>query len=532
MKRFIVFLLAAQMLLSAAACSKNESSETTPDTAAPVKETEAYVTEGAETEPAEPAETKFDRTTVSDNLPDITFNGRDFRFIANDDAMFQLVAEDYTGIETNDVIFDRNKRVEDRFDVKITAFTTGGESQDALHQFCAVDEHIAEVADVWSRMGLSLAGDSRCLDWMQIPYIDWDKPWWNKDANADGIINGRMFNVTGEMAITAMQYTWALAYNMELLEDNGYPTEVIYDLVLDGNWTLDKMIEICSGIYTDKNGNSLRDPDDVYGFASFVSIGSGVPGVYGARSMPWVQAAGERFYTFNEDRTSAQITLGTEKVYSLLEKLLYLHYNTEGGIAYANRENSDANDAHALNGFMNGLVGIYPTTFQSCFTSFTDLGFDYGMLPYPKYDTAQEKYYTVPFEAYSIYQLPCTLPLEDFGMVGVIMEALNAESWKTVSVTYYDKAMKGRYSTDETTAEIIDLIMESRLFEWGYQVAIFAPGYAKTPFVFSCMIADNNVDLASTLAEHWDNSMTALDLCIYFYDDEYVNPLLLENEGK
>jgi len=83
------------------------------------------------------------------------------------------------------------------------------------------------------------------------------------------------------------------------------------------------------------------------------------------------------------------------------------------------------------------------------------------------------------------------------------MEALNAESWKTVSLTYYDEAMKGRYSADETTAEIIDLIMESRIFDWGYQVAIFAPGLAKIPFVFACQIQDNDVQLASVLAENW-----------------------------
>jgi hypothetical protein len=321
------------------------------------------------------------------------------------------------------------------------------------------------------------------------------------------------------------------------MENYGHTSEEIYGYVLDGEWTIDKMIELCSDIYSDTNGDSLRGPEDEYGFASFVNIGASTPGVYGSRSMPWVQAAGERFYGFNEDKTDAYITLGTEKVYSLLEKLINLHYNTLGGIAYggatfpSTAENPEP-EAYALNGFVNGLVGIYPTTFQSCFTTFTELGFDYGMLPYPKYDTAQEKYYTVPFEAYSIYQLPCTLPLEDFEYVGVIMEALNAESWKTVSLTYYDEAMKGRYSTDETTAEIIDLIMASRLFEWGYQVAIFAPGYAKTPFVFACQISNNNVDLASTLAEEWEKSMDALYLCIEFYDDEYVNPLLLQNEGK
>ena len=110
-------------------------------------------------------------------------------------------------------------------------------------------------------------------------------------------------------------------------------------------------------------------------------------------------------------------------------------------------------------------------------------------------------------------------------MVGVVMEAMNAESWKTVSTTFYDEAMKGRYSVDKTTADILDLIMESRIFDWGYQVAIFAPGYAKTPFVFACQIVDNNIDLASTLAENWDKSVEALELCISFYEDEYVNPI-------
>ena len=146
------------------------------------------------------------------------------------------------------------------------------------------------------------------------------------------------------------------------------------------------------------------------------------------------------------------------------------------------------------------------------------------MLPFPKYDTLQEKYYTVPEYDFSIYQIPCTLPKEDYELVGVIMEALNAESWKTVSPTYYDEAMKGRYSADETTAEIIDLIMESRIFDWAYQVCIHAPYLSKTPYVFSCLLAENSTDLSSTLAEHMYLAQDALTRCIAFYSDEWINP--------
>lgn len=520
-KKIIAFLLAAQMLLLSASCGKNggEVKETTGSPA----ETKPQETMSEETEPEE---TKLDRTTVSDDLPEISFNDKDFRIIANADALFQLVAEDQTGEATNDVIYDRNKRVEDRFDIKLSAFEMNKETQDVICMYAMVDEHFAEIGDVWSRMGLSLAADSLCLDWMEIPHIDWDKPWWNKAANENGIIHGRMFNVTGEMAVTAMQYTWAIAFNMDLMEDYEYTSDELYGYVLDGEWTLDKMIEVCSGIYKDVDGDGNENSGDIFGYAAFVGIMQSTSGVYGARSMPWVHAIGEKPYTMSADKTSAEITLGTEKVYTALEKLLNFHHNTVGTICYSNNNNDSTNEATALKDFISGTVGMYPTTFQSCFTSFIDLPFSYGMLPYPKYDTAQERYYTVPFEAYSVYQIPCTLPFEDYEMVGVIMEALNAESWKTVSLTYYDEAMKGRYSADETTAEIIDLIMESRIFDWGYQVAIFAPGLAKTPFVFACQIQDNDVQLASVLAENWDKAEEALELCISFYSDDYVNPIL------
>jgi len=96
--------------------------------------------------------------------------------------------------------------------------------------------------------------------------------------------------------------------------------------------------------------------------------------------------------------------------------------------------------------------------------------------------------------------------------------------WKAVSPTYYDEAMKGRYSADEMTAKMIDLIMDSRIFDWCYQVCIHAGGLAKTPYLFSYQLAANDVELASALAEHMDVAQDALTRCIAFYSDEWVNP--------
>ena len=83
-KKITAFLLVLSMLAgSLASCNGGEVKETKAETDAPQIQTNPVETEEPVVE-TEPAETKFDRTTVSDELPDVTFGGRDFRFLVNE----------------------------------------------------------------------------------------------------------------------------------------------------------------------------------------------------------------------------------------------------------------------------------------------------------------------------------------------------------------------------------------------------------------------------------------------------------------
>ncbi len=508
-KKAIAFLLAAQMLLmSLASCNDagSQNDETTPAAE------ETGLTETAAPEETDPAETELDRLSVSDGLPEMTFGGRDFRFLVNEGEYFQLVSEDTSGVGLDSVIYERNQRVENRFDVKITAqYQVGTEAQDIVNNYAATGEHIAEVCDHWHRMGLSPVCYFFWLSWLDIPYFNWDQPWWNKEANQSAYIKGKLFTVTGDLSVTAMQDTWAIAFNMDLIKDYGYTADELYSTVFDGEWTLDKFIEVGSSMYKDVNGNGEENIGDIFGYMCDVDD----------RTMPWVTSIGENFFTVTEDRTNIEITLGTEKVFTALEKLCHFHHDVLGTYSVHNPSDDDAGLPSArevaTKEFVEGRVGLFPTTFESCFTHFTNLDFDYGMLPFPKYDTAQERYLTVPEYDFSVYGIPATLPLEDYEMVGIIMEALMAESWKTVTPAYYDEALKGRYSTDETMAKMIELIMDGRVFDWGYQVAIYLT--CKFPYLFCYQIRDNNIDLASTMAKGMEDNTWRIQDVLTFYDD-------------
>jgi hypothetical protein len=89
----------------------------------------------------------------------------------------------------------------------------------------------------------------------------------------------------------------------------------------------------------------------------------------------------------------------------------------------------------------------------------------------PKYDESQEKYRVNQYDGVPLFGIPVTVPEERKNTVGAALEAMCSMSSDTVIPVYYDLALKNKYSRDETTARMIDLIHESITadfaFAWG-----------------------------------------------------------------
>jgi hypothetical protein len=57
---------------------------------------------------------------------------------------------------------------------------------------------------------------------------------------------------------------------------------------------------------------------------------------------------------------------------------------------------------------------------------------------------------------------------KDTAYVGTIVEALSAETWKTVTPTFYEIALKTRYLRDAESKQVLDLVINGRTFDFGY----------------------------------------------------------------
>ena len=123
-----------------------------------------------------------------------------------------------------------------------------------------------------------------------------------------------------------------------------------------------------------------------------------------------------------------------------------------------------------------------------------DMETDFGVLPYPKYDEAQKEYYS-RVSYYWANIIPVTNTKLD--MTGAILEALNCESANYVVPAYYNIALKTKYSRDEESAAMLDLIFENRVVDLGDTVlcATIRDGF------IAQMFKSNKRDIASQVAK-------------------------------
>nr|MCR5681158.1 hypothetical protein [Clostridiales bacterium] len=110
-------------------------------------------------------------------------------------------------------------------------------------------------------------------------------------------------------------------------------------------------------------------------------------------------------------------------------------------------------------------------------SSLADMESDYGVLPYPMLNEAQGSYGTRVQDALSLWCIP--IDAKDPDMSAAVMEALAAQSWRTVTPAYFDIALKSRYSRDPETSAMMDLIKDSVYinFESLYNRAIGQPWF-------------------------------------------------------
>lgn len=161
-------------------------------------------------------------------------------------------------------------------------------------------------------------------------------------------------------------------------------------------------------------------------------------------------------------------------------------------------ENQSTEERSIVNGYFAADKVLYYMTKLESLDDLRDMESDFAILPYPKYDADQSKYLTLIATATQMTYVPTTT--NDAALTGKVCEALSYYSYKDVVPAYYDVALKNKYSRDENTQKMLDIIRSGAVmpFEYAYSTVIGGKVWPNMLLCNSSLNEDGNV--ASVLA--------------------------------
>lgn len=441
-KRVLSLLLAGLLLAFSVSCSDNPAQTGTSNDTTGGQDT-AETTASAE-------------ELLNDNLPAKDFDGYEFRFYTRNCCESHaegLYIPELTGDVINDAVYTRNQAVEERFNVKIVEPLTAPDgAATALINSITAQDDVADVA-VWHFRHLGdLALQGMLYDLGTIPNLDFEKPWWSYDIIENYTIFNKSYVGLGYLDIDNITYTGCMYFNKKIAED--YAVEDLYSLVSAGKWTLDKLLALTASVGMDLNGDSKMTIDqDLFGFGTAAGL------------MFMFQSAADQPTTIRESDGTPVLAINTDKMVSIVEKTYALLHENE--YAYVS-------EGGGFDSFRKGTVFIHTGLLNDAtMPEMRDMEDDFGIIPFPKYDEAQQNYYSHGSAHGELFGIPITVT--DTERTGIILEALLSEGYKTIRPAVYEVALKSKLTRDEESAAMIDIILSGRTGdfadiydEWGF----------------------------------------------------------------
>jgi len=471
-------------------CSKSVTPDDT--TAADVSENTAVLETTAV--PADPS--------ITDDLPVLDFGGEDFVISVQDYGAYtacDLFVEEAAGDVVSDAIYNKNLAVSERLNVKLIFDPITHNWGDRSNYMDSIRSSIMAGNAAWDMIhGLgyfvpSFTGEGILLDMSELPYIDISKAWWNSAFMEEASVDGKYYFVTGDASLTLIKNMFCIFLNLDLYEKLGI-NDNLYDIVRSGDWTLDKVAEICSPLYADLNGDTIVDKNDRFGLLFYA--GNQATGFFEACNVNIINRSGNDLIF---DYGNAHNT-------DVVERLCRFYHESDG--IFFDKNTGGEAETVINSPFRNGNILMTGGWLMHA-DSYRELPFAYGVLPYPKFDESQEEYRTTTLTSYTVFSVPADC--KDSDRTAAVLEAMASESWRSVTPAYFETALKVKYAADEETAQMFDLIRENISFDFGYIYTLSLNGISDR---FKGAVNSNQPEWASNVAGLESSAVASLDTLI------------------
>lgn len=425
-----------------------------------------------------------------DQIPsDLNYNNATIKILATKEQLPKTFVENETGERLNDALYSRIRTVEERLGVTLEFISQPGQWNDRESFMATVQNSVSagtqdyDLIMAYNLIPPTLAVRGVLEDLKKTKYLDFDMPWWPQNIVNESTVEGKLFFAIDNSSWGSIRNMACIMFNKKLAANYNLSEDYLYDLALSGQWTLDKLEELINGMYVDLNNDGARNYGDLYGFSN----------VDNPRLDALFYSTGLKIVSRNSTGEPV-LNLGQEKVTNVLERLTALFH-----------DNKDVwlKDESMYTMFKNDQVVFYLTPIAIVDQQ---LELEFGVLPNPKWDLAQEGYITYMSNTHDAWCI--TTDAKDADMSSAVLECLSSEAYRKIAPEYFETILKYRYASDQTSAKVYDIIRDSATCDFGY---IYGNSFSYAPFLlFRECIQSNNRNWSSVYATYKDSFETQL----------------------
>lgn len=399
-----------------------------------------------------------------DDLPDADLEGRVITVLTRDEASTVLWrpvdwvcnAVDESSTAINQAVFERNKRVEEKYGC------TFEQVMDAEYLATATAAYMGDTEDfdiivmpIIHQIN-SMAANGYYKDLATLDSLRLDDPWWDSNTNDSLSLLGRYYTVCGDVNIVDNLATWCTVFNKSIAADYEAVGD-LYQTAYDGDWTLEKM-------YADAR---LVTNEDI-----------GMYGIINEAEASFAFLASAGMFTFVKDADGVPQNNITRP--SFTETMLDI-YNKMADDSIQVFGDPDIGVGWGVNYdmFAKQDSGLYLLCTLSTIIGpqFAETTSPYGILPIPKYSSEQESYVST-FQAGNATGASIFSNHDDAENIALVLTAMSAASVDTLTPAYYETTLEQRAGQmeDPDALEMLKIIFANRVIDIG----IVMSGSART----------------------------------------------------
>ncbi len=397
----------------------------------------------------------------------------------------------------------RNKWVEDNLGIKFAYHYVPGtpsditEYKNTISKSFMADTSEYDYTYAYAKFLPSFAAEGYAANLFEVENISPEKKWWNQSYASVNTLNGKLYSLVGDMTHTTIDETMVVFFNHEIVKNHGINPDSLYELALNGDWTMDVFETYVQTIGSQDNYASF-----LVGYNS-----SSVDGLIAGTGITVCQKTADGRFEMN---------IKNEYNYTMVERLKNLVHNEGIGVYRTGSSQGVANGNWKYDyedDFATGKGAFFTFRMYYARDYLAKSSLDYGILPIPKGSADQDNYQCTPHDEYSCIAVFNNVPFERRAAIGAVIEVTDWYSHENIRPVIYETLYGTRYQSNPKSAEMLDVIVDTTSFDFGiaWTDSLGDPVIALRDYIWQ-----NKTGLSSTLESMTSDRLLA-ELMFKFY---------------